>query len=947
MGIATDQWHVVDDIFKAALEVPPGERRAFVKQMAAGNASVEREVLSLVEAIDTDSLLDADGGVLSGPLWTEFAETLVEPGSASDSLKPGSQVGPYTILSELGRGGMAVVYEAERDFGPLKQRFALKVVKRGADTDEVVERFRVERQILASLNHPHVARLHDGGVTDDGRPFFVMEYVDGTPIVDYARERELTIADRLRLFVLVCGAVQYAHRNLVVHRDLKPSNILVTQEGLPKLLDFGIAKVMEADREQVRTRTGSFWLTPDYASPEQIMGHNVNTSSDVYGLGVVLYELLTGRRPFIFSRRDPIELRRMICETSPEKPSTAVHRDIPNDRRRKGVVGLMDRRPWSPERLSRELKGDLDIIVMKALRKEPERRYESTEALVSDIKRYLNGRPVKARPDSAVYRLDRFVRRNVRVLTLSAAAIVLLLGFTLYHTAQMTQQRNIAQQQAEKSNQVASFMSGLLGELRPNESAGGTVRVEDILAQGVDKVNRDLVRQADVQAQVYHLIGNIYEEYGHYDEAVRVLRRASELNIETFGSDSPETARTMALLGWTLHKRGETALGERLLRQALDVQQADPLLDDDKASTLTSLGWIYYDTDRLDMAETNFREVLSMHRANHGDQHIGVATAYGNLAFIMRTLGRNEDAELYYRSGLGIVQSLYSEHTELAGALHGLGTLLIAEGRLSEAQPYIEEALAMRRRLFGNEHPQVAESLSNLGMLYQDQGNLPEAEASLQEALEMRRRLFSAEHRTVANSLNLLGWLYYRWKQYDRAEPLMVEAVRQYRKVAGPRHSSVASALNKLALIQTERGEYARARESYVEAVSIREEISGANDGVVLVIRTNLAMAYVAEDSLAVAADILDDVLERRLATLPEGHYRIGQTYRDLGFVAMQQGDYAAAESLLIKGFDILRTANGIEDGFTQTALEHLAEFFALKGDPNRAASYAGLLNSE
>ncbi len=944
MGIATDQWHAVDDLFKSALDLPQEERRAFIRIECRGDAALEREVLALIDALDTDSLLDADAGALSGPLWTEFAHTLVGDKPDAAALQRGSRVGPYTIEQELGRGGMAVVYEAVRNFGPMKQRFALKVIKRGADSDEVVSRFNVERQILASLNHPNIARLYDGGVSEDGRPYFAMEYVDGTPIVDYAREQELTVRQRLKLFIEVCSAVQYAHRNLVVHRDLKPSNILVTRDGQPKLLDFGIAKVMESDRDQVRTRTGSFWLTPDYASPEQVRGLNVTTSSDVYGLGVVLYELLTGRRPFVFTRRDPLELRRMICDTKPEKPSSAVHRDVPRDKNRTSVARMIDRRPWSPDRVARELRGDLDTIILKALRKEPERRYESAEALVADIRRHLHGRPVKARPESARYRMEKFVRRNIRPLAVSAAASVLFLGFTVYHTAQVTRERNLAQVQAEKSNQVATFMSGLLGELRPNVSAGGTVRVEEILARGVDKVARDLIRQPEVQAQLYDLIGSIYEEYGHYDEAVSVLRQAQALNETFHGMESAERARTLAVLGWTLHKQGQTELGAGHLRRALEIQRGLPGLDEEVATTLTSLGWIYHDGDEHDRAETTFRRVLDMRQRIHGERHLGVAASFGNLGFVLRTQGRFEEAETLYRSALRIARGLNSEHTELAGALHGLGTLLVADGKLDEGAPYIEEGLAMRRRLFGSDHPQVAESLSNLGMLYKDQGRYQEAREALQESLDMRRELFGAEHRTVANSLNLLGWLYYQWGQYEKAEPLMAEATRQYRSVAGERHSSVASALNKLGLIQTELDEFERAEKSLREAADIRREQGGPASRQLNITLTNLAMMHVAQDSLLSAERILSDVLEQRLANLPEDHYRSGQSFRDLGFVFLRQGRLGEAEEYLVRGFDILRAANGIEDGFTQTAIAHLVDLYSEVGDRRRTRTYADLL---
>jgi serine/threonine-protein kinase len=946
MGTATDQWHLVDELFKAALDLPAAERKEFVRRSTC-DSEIKSEVLSLIDASDTsETILESEAGALSGPLWTEFARTLVDDDDGQSTIGPGSAVGQYTITREIGRGGMAVVYEAERKFGPLKQRFALKVVKRGADTDEVIERFGVERQILATLNHPNIARLHDGGVTSDGRPYFVMELVDGTPIVDYAREFDLSIGERLRLFAEVCGAVQYAHRNLVVHRDLKPSNILVTRDGQPKLLDFGIAKVIQQDStlDQVKTRTGSFWLTPDYASPEQVRGLTVTTSSDVYGLGVVLYELLTGRRPFVFTRRDPLELRRMICETNPERPSTVVHREVPGENTSRRLFSFADRRAWSPDRVSRQLRGDLDTIVLKSLRKEPERRYESAEAMVADIRRYLGGRPVRATPDSTTYRFRKFVRRNARSLAVVGIVAVLSVGSVWYHTTRMRQQRDIAQTQAMKSQQVASFMSELLGGLRPNEFGGGNVRVEEILRQGLDKVDRELAQHPDVQAQLFQLIGEIYDDYGRYDEALRALRRAVALNDETFGDRSPESSRTLALLGWTERKRGDDELGERHLIDALEIQQSTPGMQDDVAATLTSLAWIYHGNDQLQRSLETFETALEMRKGLFGDRDIRVAESYGNIAFNLRTQGRLDEAEKFYRDALRIARNLYTEHTELAGALHGLGTLLMLKGELAEAEPYILDALGMRRRLFGQEHPQVAESLANLGMLYQDQGRYEESEVMLKESLSMSQALFPIEHTTIANGMNQLGWLYYRTQQYEKAEPLMVEAVRQYRVVSGDQHSSVASALNKLGLIQTELRYFDRAERSFTEAVEIRAELFGASNNLVEITRTNLGDMYIAWDSPTRADSIFRQVLDSRVQTMPARHYRIGQAHRDLGMALTRQRRFDEAEQHLIEGFDILRTELGIEDEYTQNAIRRLVELYQLQGRSRRARTYEDLL---
>lgn len=946
MGAATDQWHLVDELFKAALDLPAAERKEFIRR-SPNDGDVKSEVLSLIEASDDpETILEAESGALSGPLWTEFARTLVEGDEGQSKIVPGSVVGAYTITREIGRGGMAVVYEAERKFGPLKQRFALKVVKRGADTDEVIERFGVERQILATLNHPNIARLHDGGVTSDSRPYFVMELVDGTPIVDYAREFNLSIVDRLTLFSEVCAAVQYAHRNLVIHRDLKPSNILVDRDGKPKLLDFGIAKVIQQDStlDQVKTRTGSFWLTPDYASPEQVRSLTVTTSSDVYGLGVVLYELLTGRRPFVFARRDPLELRRVICETNPERPSTVVHRDVPVDGKSSPLRAFAKRGAWAPDRVSRQLRGDLDTIVLKALRKEPERRYESAEALVADIRRYLGGRPVRARPDSTSYRLRKFAKRNARALVVAGIVVALSIGSVWYHTTRMRQQRDIAQTQAMKSQQVASFMSELLGGLRPNEFGGGTVNVEEILRQGLVKVDRELPEHPDVQAQIYQLIGVIYDDYGKYDEALRALRRALDLNDEAFGSGSPESSRTLALLGWTERKRGDVEIGQRHLNEALAIQRATPGMEADVASTMTSLAWIYHGDDELERSLETFETALEMRKNLFGERDIRVAESYGNIGFTLRTMGRLDEAEAYYRDALRIARNLYAEHTELAAALHGLGTFLMLKGELAEAETYIVDGLAMRRRLFGQEHPQVAESLGNLGNLYQEQGRYAEAELVLKESLEMNQVLFRSEHMTIANAMNQLGWLYYRMHEFDKAEPLMVEAVRQYRIVAGDAHSSVASALNKLGLIQTELGFFDRAANSLTEAIDIRADVFGEHSNLAEITRSNLGDMYLAWGKPALADSVFGAVLDSRLQSAAAPHYRVGQAYRDRGVALTRLRRFDDAEEHLIAGFDILRTELGIDDEFTQNAIRRLVELNQLRGRPGRASTYSDLL---
>ena len=437
---ALERWQQADAVFSEALDLPPEKRAAFLDEACAGDADLRREVERLFEA-------DAQAGLfLETPSDWFDAPRLPGPGVAAEGDRArravlGQQVGPYRLLDEIGHGGMGTVYLAERADGQFEQQVALKLVRSGVATDEALRRFRLERQILAGLHHPHVARLLDGGVTEDGTPYFVMEYVAGIPIDRYCDEHRLSIAERLRLFCTVCAAVQYAHQNLVVHRDLKPSNILVTDDGQVKLLDFGIARLLDPEARTLSpalTQTGLRLMTPEYASPEQVRGEPVGTASDGYQLGVLLYELLTGHRPYRLPGRLLHHIERIVCEEMPTRPSTAVVQieevEVSGDGGTQSITPeqVSRARSTSIERLRRRLAGDLDNIVLMALRKEPARRYASVGNLEADIQRHLTGLPVRARPDTLVYRATKFVRRNwIGVAATLLVMLSLVAGLTV------------------------------------------------------------------------------------------------------------------------------------------------------------------------------------------------------------------------------------------------------------------------------------------------------------------------------------------------------------------------------------------------------------------------------------------------------------------------------------------------------------------------------------
>ena len=509
-----DRWQQVKALFEAAQKRDPAMRDAFLNKRCAGDPDLLEEVRSLLQAHEAE-----------GPVERAMDRMNTSLHQRPSGSFEGWRIGPYKLVDELGHGGMGRVFLAERADGQFDQEVALKLLSIAFPAPEATERFLAERQILATLRHPHIARLLDGGVTEGGQPYFVMERIEGRRIDTYCDAHQLSVRERLRLVLDVCDAVQYAHQKLVVHRDLKPANILVTEEGQVKLLDFGIAKLLDPEAMRIQTdpatRTGQHPMTPDYASPEQVRGADVTTASDVYQLGIVLYELLTGRRPYSVEDQTPSEVERIICEEEPAPPSAAVNR--PDDVSRTGS---------SPAELRKTLRGDLDTIVMKALRKEPDRRYDSAEQLAGDLRRFLGGHPVSAHPDRWTYRAGKFVRRHRGGVAAAAVIVLLLIGYGVtitWHSQRTQAALDRAQREAQQSEQVTDFLVGLFERAEPYQAAGPAARLGDtlttreLLDQGAARARRELSDQPEVQATMMHTLGRIYRQRGHHDEAASLL----------------------------------------------------------------------------------------------------------------------------------------------------------------------------------------------------------------------------------------------------------------------------------------------------------------------------------------------------------------------------------------------------------------------------------------
>ncbi len=942
--MSPQRWRQVRRLFDAAVDLQGEARAELLERDCDGDASLLAEVEFLLRSHD------AAGTFIEEPL-VRLAEDR-EPAAAGnpeagDEEAGLRRIGPYAVERALGEGGMGTVYEAVRADDEYRQRVAIKVLRRELDSEELVRRFRSERQILADLDHPNVARLLDGGTSEDGRPYLVMEYVEGEPLDSYCDARELGVVERLELFRKVCSAVHFAHQALIVHRDLKPGNILVTGSGEPKLLDFGIAKLLRPEglggfpHTVVATRPGVTPMTPAYASPEQVRGAAITTASDVYSLGVVLYELLTGRRPH------PSDLPEAICEQSPERPSTAVTWAAPD----RPVAVASASSPTvtvaarDPRKLRRALAGDLDNIVLMALRKEPQRRYASAAALSQDIERYLTDRPVLARPDTLTYRAGKFVRRHRWGVAVAATAFIALIGFV----AALLVQRQQILRQKNRAEEVTRVMVDLFDVSDPDRARGEKVTAREILDQGARQIPERLRDRPALLAELLETIGRVYRKLGLFEEAAPLLEQAVAKRRQVYGSEHPSLAGSLLLQAdlWVLtgdyekaearyreavelmksirdgddpaieqglsglarvsQHKGDYEAAERTRREALDM--ARRLFGDAHqrtASNLNYLGALHRERGENDAAKEAYGKALAIYRGLFGNDHPEVAGLINNLALVHHAEGEYELAEEQFRTALAIQRQLYEpSHSILANTGVNLARLLHDQGRYQEAEERCREVLAIHRRAFGEEHPRVAAALNLLGRIRRALGDLEGAEAHYRDALGIWTRTVGEEHPDVAVALANLALVVKARGEREEAEQLYRDALRISRAVFGDEHERVASILQNLGLLLRERGDLAAAEELYREALALRRRLFGDDHPDVAKATHNLAVLLRHAGNYEAAAGLYRDALRIYRGRLGEGHPNVALVMQNLAAVLVLQGGHDEAESLVRGALEI------------------------------------------
>jgi serine/threonine-protein kinase len=888
-----EEWARIEGILDSVLELDPASRAAAIDRACGPDARLRAQVESLVAAdAGREALLDVPA--------VEYAAGLVRAVSeASDELgeeQPGDRIGPYRIIREIGRGGMGRVFLADRADGEFEQQVALKLVGSGYAGPEIRQRFLRERQILARLHHPSIARLLDGGVTPDRRPYFAMEFVSGEPITQYCDKRTLDVNARLDLFAAVCDAVQYAHQNLVVHRDLKPSNTLVTFEGQVKLLDFGIAKVLHEDDDAALvtlTRLGSGPMTPEYAAPEQVRGEPVTTATDVYALGALAYELLTGRGPHELSRRTAAEVERAIAERDVVRPSSVAAPDA-----------IARARATEPARLRRKLRGDLDTIVMQALQKDPARRYPSAGALAEDVRRYRDGRPIAGRRDSVRYRTGKFVRRHA----LGVAATVLVLFALVGGLIGTAWQAGVASREAAKANEVSRFLAGLFSVADPARTNAAQITARELLDRGATRIETELADQPDIQAEMMLLLGRIYRELGVYDRARPLIERALDVRRARFGAEDPQTAAAMAELGRLWLDMGLPEKAEQLQRDTLALRRR--LLgpnDPDVGKTLRDLATVLNSRGKYEEAETLQREALAINQREFGPEHAEVASDLEGLQSILRARGQSEAAVVAARQVLAIRQKvLGADHLETATAMNNLAILHRERWELAEAERLYREVLAFDLRRLGEVHPYTATVSNNLAFVLRDRGQYDEAERLFRSALDIDYRLYGREHPNVATVLNNLASVLAAKGDYDESERRSQESLSMFRRVYGDDDWRVGMVQGALAGVLSARRDPG-AEALYREALARLERSLTPVHPTLEPVLIGLGHYLTVKGSAGEAEPLLRRALGTRLTRLGERHPRTAEAQVRLGVCLAALGKTEEARKLLVAGHARLR----------------------------------------
>lgn len=845
--MSNGQLEELKTLFLKASDLDSGARSQFIESVKARNAELANQLKQLLlHDTPTDHQLSEAVNAMASDLVVDQNHSRI-----------GQSLGPYQLIEKIGQGGMGAVYLAERSDGEFEHQVAIKLIGTHAFSPDMIERFRNERQILARLNHPNIARILDGGTTDTGTTYLVMELIKGETVIQHCDAHLLTVKQRLKLFIQICHAIEFAHRNLVVHRDIKPSNILVTDEGIPKVLDFGIAKLLDSDVQSNADAPATIIaITPDYSSPEQILGQPVTTSCDVYSLGVLLFEMLTGLRPYQRQGKRLSEIENEILHTAPQKPSQ--------------VLLKAQQSGNSHQINARTLDGDLDTLVIAALRREPKDRYQSVNTLATDVANYLAGKPIAAKSRSLGYVASKFLQRNRWAVGITTAIMVTAASATVFHIDQIAAERDRVFQEAKKSAAVTKYLQSLFEITGPNETQGEEITAQDVLDRGTRRLDAELADQPEIRARLLTSIGAVYDNLGLGDKAIQTTNKA--IDIQRTLKDSPQMLRSLASLAQMHRTRGDFGATRVALNEATRIaEQLDNAVSEEFAWVLFEYGELGLIEGKYNIALDYFertKDMLAQVSQHDPDFDVSVLASMGQA---YHAKGDEVNAEKFMRASVSELERLdHDLPTERATILHNLGTLMHELGRYPEAEQLYLTTLEIERRVLGEEHEALDIVLTNLGRLYRDMGQFDSAQVYLQMAVDLVRDIYGEQHFfTGYNSKNLADLL--RDKQeYVAADELYQQVIRTYQQVLEPDNPQMASLRLGYAELLVMTEQYEDAIATAREALRICELNLPENHWLTATIKSTLAEALVGLGTAHESEALLNDAWTALLPSRPE-----------------------------------------------------------------------------
>jgi eukaryotic-like serine/threonine-protein kinase len=871
------QWQRIQDLFHQTAELPLTEQEAYLKTVCGDDHQLFEQVSALLEQ-------DARGNSLLDRDLAEIAQASIED-SATDSFSS-REFGQYRILKLLGRGGMGSVYLAERE--DLATLVAIKILPDAWLSPARRERFIFEQRTLAQLNHPSIARLYDADTTADGTPYFVMEFVEGVPLVEYCEAKQCSLPERLQLFRAVGEAVVYAHQHAILHRDLKPTNILVKEDRSVRLLDFGISKHLEAlGNSANQTITGLRLMTPAYASPEQIRGEQVGMQSDVYSLGVILYQLLTSQLPLELSSSTPGEAEKILASQEPPKPSS-VRPESPGSASEANLFPSLSGSEWA----------ELDILCLTALHKDALRRYASVEALLRDVDHYLRKEPLDARPDTAGYRIRKFITRHHRAVTAAAAVFLLVSGLVTFFTIRLAMARSTAVAEAARAERAQKFLFNLFQG--GDEAAGPSdqLRVVSLLDRGVQEA-QSLEAEPLVQAELYETLGTIYQKLGKLDRSESLLQSALKIRRSVLGEVNPAVAENLVALGLLRASQARLPEAEQLVRSGLEMSQ----------HTLRS-------------------------------DHPATARAAQALGQILEDQGAYEKAIPVLQEAVRLQSAPGGVPADLASSLRELANCHFYTGDYLTSDAINHRVLEMDRKLYGERHPHVADDLINLGANQYEWGHYLEAEHFYRQALEIIRGWYGKNHPETASALTMIGRALVAQQKFSEAGVIAREALQIQEQVYGPVHPRVASALNELGRVALQQGKLEEAETSFSRMTEIYRSVYPNGHWFIGIAEANLAGVFMERKQFARAEALYRDALHIYANTLPGDHVNVGIGRVKLGRALLHEKRYSDALAESHAGYDILASKPDKTNPWLKNAKQDLGEEYAALKQPDQAARF-------